>query len=389
MRIVVVRVEVAAPLLAWARRRSGLPDEDLARRFPKLAQWENGQASPTLKQLESFARATHTPVGYLFLPEVPDIPLPLPDFRTRREETVRQPSADLLETIFEVEQRQEWYRDYAQASGEGPLDFVSSLSTQLTSVAAAALMRERLRFGVHQRGATWSESLRLLAEHAEDLGVLVMISGIVGSNTHRVLDPDEFLGFALADVHAPAVFVNGSSSKAAQIFTLAHELAHIWLGQSGLDDSSPGDESAAKNADIERWCSEVAAEMLVPLAAVAQDYQQAKELTIELERLAKAYKVSTLVVLRRLRDAGYIGRETFWSLYETELNRVQELAADAPSGSGGNFYNTQPVRTSKRFARAVITSTLEGQTLYSEAFRLLGFKKVSTLNELAHHLGVA
>ena len=384
----VVRVEVTPPLLAWARKRSGIPGQDLARRFPRLQEWERGQGSPTLKQLENFANATHTPVGYFFLPEVPAVAMPLPDFRTRRDETVRQPSPDLLDTIFESEQRQEWYRDYARTNGEGQLDFVGSFTVREPVESAASVMRTKLQFEPGERGASWSDALRRLADHAEELGILVMINGVVGSNTHRQLDPDEFLGFALIDDYAPAVFVNGASTKAAQIFTLAHELVHIWLGQSALDDSAPGDDLASPDGVSERWCNEVAAEMLVPLAAITREFRRASDRAAELDRLAREYKVSTLVVLRRLHDAGCVDPTTFWDIYEAEFARVRALAAEA-GGSGGNFYNTQPVRTSKRFARAIITSTLEGQTLYKEAFRLLGFKKVSTLNELARHLGIA
>lgn len=231
-----VRVEVPAALLAWARDRSGVSNDDLFRRFPKLPDWESGAASPTLRQLEDFASATHTPVGYFFLSGPPDIPLPLPDFRTRRAEAVRQPSPDLLDTLFLSEQRQEWYRDYARINRDGPVEFVGSISTATGIADAATVMREALGFGVGERAATWSESFRRLADQAEDLGVLVMVSGVVGSNTHRQLDPGEFLGFALVDEYAPAVFINGASTKAAQIFTLAHELVHIWLGQSALDD---------------------------------------------------------------------------------------------------------------------------------------------------------
>jgi Zn-dependent peptidase ImmA (M78 family)/transcriptional regulator with XRE-family HTH domain len=383
---VVVRVEVPAALLAWARARSRIPRADLSRRFPKLADWESGTASPTLKQLEDFANTTHTPVGYFFLPEPPDIPLPLPDFRTRREETVRQPSPDLLDTIFLSEQRQEWYRDYARINNDGPVEFVGSITTATGVGAAAAGMREVLGFEVGERGATWSESFRRLADQAEDLGILVMVNGVVGSNTHRHLDPGEFLGFALVDEYAPAVFVNGASTKAAQIFTLTHELVHIWLGQSALDDADAGDLGPARDNEFERWCDEVAAEILVPLDALTQQYQRAAELTGELDRLARSFKVSTLVILRRIRDAGYLDSEQYWGAYQAELARVRALTGEA--GSGGNFYNTQPVRTSKRFARAIITSTLEGQTLYGDAFQLLGFKKVSTFNELAQRLGI-
>jgi Zn-dependent peptidase ImmA (M78 family) len=382
----VLRVEVAAPLLAWARKRAGISHEDLSRRFPKLQEWESGEGAPTLKQLEDFASTTHTPVGYFFLPEPPDVDMPLPDFRTRRDEAVRQPSPNLLDTIFRTEQRQEWYRDYARTNNEGPLDFVGSLTTATPVASAATVIRERLRFGTGERGATWSDSFRRLGDQAEELGILVMVSGVVGSNTHRQLDPDEFLGFALVDEYAPAVFINGASTKAAQIFTLTHELAHIWIGQSALDDSSLGDLGPSQDTGTEQWCNQVAAEILVPLDAVRQQYRRTVELTEELERLAREFKVSTLVILRRIRDAGCLGSQEFWDAYETEFARVRALTAD--TGSGGNFYNTQPVRTSKRFARAIITSTLEGQTLYGDALQLLGFRKVSTLNELAQRLGV-
>jgi len=382
----VVRVEVPAALLAWARDRSGVSRDDLSRRFPRLADWENGTARPTLRQLEDFASTTRTPVGYFFLPGPPDITLPLPDFRTRREEAVRQPSPDLLDTLFLSEQRQEWYRDYARINNDGPVEFAGSITTAMGVTAAARVIREKLGFGVGERGSTWSESFRRLADRAEDLGILVMVNGVVGSNTHRQLDPGEFLGFALADEYAPAVFINGASTKAAQIFTLAHELVHIWLGQSALDDPDVAGLGPVRGNEIEHWCDQVAAEILVPLDALVQQYRRSAELTGELDRLARSFKVSTLVILRRIRDAGHLDPEQYRGAYQAELARVRALTGE--KGGGGNFYSTQPVRTSKRFARAVIVSTLEGQTLYGDALQLLGFRKVSTFNELAHRLGV-
>jgi Zn-dependent peptidase ImmA (M78 family) len=324
-------------------------------------------------------------VGYFFLAAPPEVSLPLPDFRTRRDGAVRQPSPDLLDTIFLCEQRQEWYRDYARINYGGPLEFVGSLTTADDITTDAAAIRGALSFEEGERGASWTDSFRRLTDQAEDLGILVMVSGVVGSNTHRRLDPDEFLGFALADEYAPAIFINGASTRAAQVFTLTHELVHIWLGQSALDDPDMGGTSTRVN-DTERWCNQVAAEILVPLDALAQRYRPAAELAPELDRLARAFKVSTLVILRRIRDAGHLDARQYWAAYHAEFDRVRTLTGEA--ASGGNFYNTQPVRASKRFARAIITSTLEGQTLYGDAFQLLGFRKVSTFNELAQRLGV-
>jgi Zn-dependent peptidase ImmA (M78 family) len=224
--------------------------------------------------------------------------------------------------------------------------------------------------------------LRRFIEQADSLGVLVMCSGVVLSNNRRGLDPDEFRGFALADDLAPLVFINGKDTRAAQMFTLAHELAHVWLGQSAVSDAQP---AVVPDNDVERWCNRVAAELLVPLRVFAGEYQPKADRRAELDRLARRFKVSSLVVLRRMHDAGGLTQQQFWRAYEEELGRLQTI----PKGSGGDFYLTQAARVSKRFARALVVSTLEGQTLYTDAFRMLGFSKLATFRELGRNLGVA
>jgi Zn-dependent peptidase ImmA (M78 family) len=208
-----------------------------------------------------------------------------------------------------------------------------------------------------------------------------MCSGVVQNNNRRHLDPDEFRGFAISDNLAPLIFINGADTKAAQMFTLAHEIAHIWLGKTALSDAQ-----AIKKPkhEIELWCNQVAAEVLVPLKVIQGEYNKNNEFTAELSRLARCFKVSTLVVLRRMHDAGHISEQKFRKEYHAELERLQEI----PKGKGGNFYLTQAARVSKRFARALVTSTLEGQTLYRDAFRMLGFSKLQTFRELGTLLGV-
>jgi Zn-dependent peptidase ImmA (M78 family) len=376
------RADVNPELLVWARQRSGLPAQDLAARFPMLAAWELGERQPTFRQLESYAQATHTPVGFLFLPQPPQERVPIPDFRTIGDTGVARPSADLLDTIYQCQQRQDWYREFAVVNQEEAVEVVGSLTTRADPMAAAATMGAALRFGVEERGATWSDALRTLTEHAEDLGFLVMVNGVVGSNTHRKLNPREFRGFALADRMAPLAFVNGADTKAAQIFTLVHELVHLWLGEAALDDTEP---AATPASDVERWCNEVTAEVLVPLAMLPDVTLQAPSTEV-LDQLARQFKVSTLVVLRRLHDAQRLSRDEYLDLVSAEYQRIMGLIGGR--ASGGNFYATQPVRVSRRFARAIIASTMEGQTLYRDAFQLLGFKKLSTFNELATHLGI-
>jgi Zn-dependent peptidase ImmA (M78 family) len=376
------RVPVQPELLRWAYERAGYDVHALAPRFPQLPAWERGEKQPTFKQLEAFARATHTPFGFLFLPEPPEESLPIPDFRTVRDARVRRPSPNLLDVVYLCQHRQDWYRDFARAEGEEPLPFVGGANVQDDVVRAAAAIREALGFDLDARRQmpTWTDALRRFIEQTDALGVLVMVSGVVGSNNRRNLDPEEFRGFALADPLAPLVFINGADTKAAQMFTLAHELAHIWLGQTALSDSQPREAPAQA---VERWCNRVAAELLVPLATFRAEQNRRAALRDELDRLARRFKVSTLVVLRRMHDAGTLRGDAYWEVYEEEVRRLRALA----KGSGGDFYLTLGARVSKRFARAVVVSTLEGQTLYRDAFRMLGIKRDATFRELGAQLG--
>jgi len=378
-----MRAEIKPGMVRWARERAGLHPGVLARRFPKLDAWERGAAFPTLKQVEEFAKATHTPVGFLFLPEPPEERVPIPDFRTFAGAQLERPSPGLLDTIYLCQQRQEWYREFASTEGQAPLAFVGSASLESGIEETAAKIGAALRFDVEERAQipTWTEALRLFIAKADELGVLVMVSGVVGSNNRHKLDPDEFRGFALCDWFAPLVFINGADSKAAQMFSLAHELAHIWLGQSAVSDAQA---SAAPDHRVERWCNRVAAELLVPLAALRAEYHASADPGEEAGRLARRFKVSTLVVLRRIHDAGGLPTERFWDAYRAEAARIAAL----PKGSGGDFYLTLGARASKRFGRALVASALEGRSPFTEAFRLLGFRKMGTFHELAQSLGV-
>jgi Zn-dependent peptidase ImmA (M78 family) len=379
-------VAASIPVLRWAALRARLNDDNLVSRFRHWPQWLTGETQPTLKQLEDFARLTHTAFGYFFLPEPPALALPVPDFRTLKDEVLTRPSSELLDTIYLCQQRQDWYRDHARIHGLPNLAFVGSVSLQDAPEAAAHRMRETLGLSVEARRQlpTWTDAVRQLIAKAEDAGVMVMASSIVGSNSHRKFDVGEFRGFALADSHAPLIFLNGADSKAAQMFTLAHELAHVWLDSSGVSDAQAGQ---VPEQHTERWCNQVAAELLMPMQELREAHQRNSPISDEIQRLARLFKVSTLVALRRLFDAGFITQTALWQHYRDEQERLRTLKASSSSG-GGDFYASLGARASKRFARAIVSSTLEGQTLFQEAFRLLGVRKTATFYQAARELGV-
>jgi len=377
------RVSIQPIMFIWARQRAQMDEAVLLARFPRLMEWESGAIQPTLRQLEQFAQATHAPLGYFFLPEPPREDLPIPDFRTMGRDAPRL-TADLLDVIFTCQTRQTWYRDEALVNGEKPLPFVACVTMETPPMEVAQRIREVLGFSVEARSEcpTWAEALRLFIAQAEQAGVMVMVSGVVMNNNTRQLNPREFRGFALADKLAPLVFINGADSKAAQMFTLAHELAHLWLGQSALSDARISEVS---DYAVEVWCNQVAAELLVPRADFLDALRADEPLDAALKRLARHFKVSTLVLLRRMWDVGYLDRAAFWRAYRDEEARLRSLAER--NAGGGDFYRTTVARVSKRFAQSLVASTLEGRTLYRDAFRMLGIAKSGTFNELGRILG--
>jgi Zn-dependent peptidase ImmA (M78 family) len=211
-----------------------------------------------------------------------------------------------------------------------------------------------------------------------------MRSGIVGNNTHRSLDVTEFRGFALSDPYAPLIFINSKDAKAAQLFTLAHELVHIWLGVSGVSNLNL---TYSPDVDVERFCNAVAAELLVPLDELQAEWSSRHDSVDKIPMTARHFRVSSLVILRRLLDAKYISREEFQRLYNDELAKMHQQ--DAATEGGGDFYRTLNTRLGKRFVSALIESTLEGGTPYRQAFQLLGVKNAEAVRKLASKLGAA
>lgn len=363
---------VKGEMLRWARKRARLTHGELAKGFKNLPQWENEDKNPTFVQLENFAKKVHVPFGYLFLNEPPDEKLPIRDFRTISGEVIAKPSVDLIDTVYISEQRQYWYRNYCSQTELPKLTFVGSKTVADPPLEVAQEISKELDYGIAERRKnknTVDEALGFFIKQAENARILVMINSIVQSNTHRRLDTNEFRGFTLADPLAPLVFINGADSKAAQIFTLAHELAHIWLGKSSLSNPKYGNKNAANR--IEKWCNSVAAELLVPAAELTAKLKENEELPETKRRLAAEFRVSKLVILLRLRDTHAINQQEFYNAWKNELTELakKEKNRNKPIAA---FYPTTIKRVSRRFATDLAISTLEGQTLYSDAYRLLG-----------------
>lgn len=372
-------VAVTQSVLAWALQRADRSYEKTVKKFPKLEAWLSGDALPSLRELEKFASFTHVSLGALIMPEPPDETLPIADMRTRDSKVIERPSGNLLDTIDRYQQFQDWYHDYAREQGAQKLPFLSSVSTQDNPHMVAHRVRELLL--LDRVNATSPDQWRRdIVKALEDVGVLVMMSGIVGNNTHRPLSTDEFRGFCLYDVLAPLIFVNlAGESYGAQNFTLVHEFAHLLAGHSAL---SGGDHLLGGTSE-EAWCNRVAALALLPDDALAafdaaqslQDYRVA----------ARRFGVSAEVALHRLYGARRINEERYYEL----LDAVRaDYGGETHSSGGGNFYNTLTTRLGRPLATAIVTSTLEGRIGFTEGFRMIGSHKREVFDELARRLQV-
>ena len=380
------RIAANPGVLRWARKRARFSVADLESKFPNLAAWEEETTRPTMKELEKFAKVTRVPFGFLFLQAPPEMPLPFADFRRVKNQQPHGVSPELMDTIHLMQRRQAWLREERLEAQVEPLEFVGSAKLSDDPVTTGQTMRWALGLNKGRAGlaSTWTAAVGKLRSAIERLGIMAVVNGIVGNNTKRKLDVQEFRGFALSDPYAPLIFVNGADAKSAQMFTLAHELAHLWLGDvgeglSGFQELQPG------GSDVETFCDQAAAEFLVPTVEIRAAWPGVAHTDEAFETLAKHFKVSPVVIGRRAMDLGLVEPEKFFDFYSdyTQWEQQKQGAGD----SGGDFYNNQNVRVGQLFAGQVIRAAKEGRIGFKEAYNLTGLNG-GTFQKYARKLGI-
>jgi Zn-dependent peptidase ImmA (M78 family) len=377
--------EIRRSLIDWALSRAGLSISAAEKRAPVLKKLSS---EPIIRisygQLDAVANLTRTPLGYFFLPEPPQETLPIPDFRTFKDAAIQQMSPDLVETVFQMHSRQQWYREYAAGEGYPRVPFIGTATTK----SSASDLAERIRAtfslveGWAGRIYSYGEAVSYVRDLFQARGVLVAINGVVGNNANRKLNPKEFRGFVLSDELAPLLFVNGADFKSAQMFTLFHEMVHLWIGKEGIVDL---DEFSSSDGAIESFCNRVAAGVLVPELELRALWNVAPSLTDNLARPARRFKVSPIVIGRRLLELELISKDQFFAFYNEYTSGVFPDPGQTAS-DGGNFYNNQNNRIGKRFMQAVARATMEGKLSYTHAFRLTGLTS-ATFDKYVHAIG--
>ncbi len=371
-------VNVNNNMLTWAISRAGYDVYAFGEQFPKIIEWLEGQKKPTVKQLEEFSKMVYIPFGYLFLPQPPQESIPIPFFRTNGNQGERI-SINIYDTIILLQQRQDWLKNYLQENNFPRLSYVGTLRNNNDVNAIVADIRQTLHLPENwaSQFSTWQEAQDHLVLHIEDKGIIAVFNGIVENNTHRPIPVDECRGFVLVDEYAPFMFINNSDFKSAQMFTIVHELAHIWTGHSAGFDFR---KLQPANNPIEILCDKVAAEFLVP----AQEFNGVwNHRPNDYSYISRHFKVSEIVIARRALDTGKISRLEFFSFYEEYSNR--EFAKKESKSQGGDFYATTKKRISITFASHVNQAVKSGNLLYRDAYKLTGLKGDTFENFFSKH----
>ena len=363
-------------VLRWARERVNLSVDTLAQKMnikpASVEGWErNGKIS--IRQTEKLAKIAYAPLGCLYLPEPVEDKLPITDFRTMSGKQQKKPSPELLSVVYAMQRRQSWMCDDLRELGYEKLSFVASMKDEKNPAKIAAAMRETLGLpqGWAKQQSNWQNALRTLRHMVEKTGILIFINGVVGNNTRRKLNPEEFRGFALVDDYAPLIFINAADYHSAQMFTVAHELAHLWRGQQGVSNYLARDGRHNKE---ERLCNQIAAEFLIPQEEMRDYWDKSKRAANNVAAMSSRFRASYIAVAIRALEMGLLGDADFRKWCEQWHSGEQKRAADKVKNKGGNFWNTQNVRIGARFGLAVLRAVREGRLLYREAYSLIDLR---------------
>ena len=382
-----VNVNIQPEIISWALSQT--QEEKLGEKLMNnITQWLNGTKAPTFNQIEDFSKKANIPLGYFFLQTPPVEQIELLKYRTVDSIQLANPSRDLIDTIHEMESVQDWMKDYRQELGFDVLPIVGCMK----GVDNASVIVNRIREDLELE-ETWYESCKDAREafsyirgRLEACGVVVMMNGVVGKNTHRALDVNEFRAFAMVDEWAPLIFINTADSNGAKLFSLLHEVAHIWIGEDDLFNDRRNRVDGVSVTEV--MCNAVAGELIVPKNVFLNKWN-ASDINMDvyatITELAKYFRCGEIVIARKAMDCKKIKQDVYNTVVQTAIDNYNQMKENKES-TGGNYYNTMGSRLDGCFVRALCESINMGRTSYTEAYRLTNTSR-KTFSDVVQRLG--
>lgn len=374
-----VRVNIEPTVLDDAVKKSGRSFDEVKRRYTSFEKWINEELSPTYNQLVELSKYLRVPFGYLLVKTPVVEELPLLDFRTIDTESILHPTRELVDTIHDMERKQDWLRNRLIEERSEPLPYVGVFNEDANYLDIADKIRETFSLSKDWYKAATSRipTFNILRNIFSQYGITVMQNGTALNNTHRTLDLDEFRAFTLVDEYVPLIFINSLDSNNGKTFSLLHEVAHIFLGVDSLYNNDFQRREKHTNT-IEVLCNKVAGELIAPtdifLNLWNSVYKDEQDLHSKITEISNVFKVSKLVVARKALDQKYIDAKQYDEIAEL----VQEefiLSRERKRNPGGHPVNNALSRLDENFMRTLVESTEFGETPYSEAYRLAGISR--------------
>lgn len=374
-------------ILTWARETAGLSIEDAAlaldindargrTKTERLASMEAGEDEPTRPLLVKMAKVYRRPLLVFYLAEPPKQGDRGQDFRTLPTGQ-QQFSPDLDALVRDIKARQSMIRSMLEDAQAAPLDYIGSVAMDVPPLKLASLLTERLHFSLtrYRQSKNLDQAFAYLRERIESAGVYVLLLGNLGSY-HTNIPLDIFRGFALADNIAPLIIINDLDARTAWSFTALHELAHLWLGTTGISgtDTEQG---------IEQYCNDVAGELLLPAQELRElapfGKKSTAEIAADIAAFAIAHRVSRAMVAYKLYRNGIIGKPQWTALdhqfrQEWEAHKEREAQKNKQAEGGPNYYIVRRHRVGAALLGLVRRSLDEGTITYTKASRVLGVK---------------
>lgn len=366
-------------VLKWARESARMSEETAAAKvavtLEKFKEWEEGISQPTIIQAQKLAKAYKRPFALFFLPDIPRDFQPLQDFRKKDAKPLGTASIFI---IREIQQKQSWISEVNEENNENKIPFVGKFSIKSNPVIVANDILKTLE--INPSFYKNDNAIKEWIDRSESKGVFISRTSFI--HPRLKLDSDEVQGFAIADPYAPFVFINSDDWNAPQLFTLVHELAHIWIAETGIsNDIEVLVNDKIKLNPVELFCNEVAANALMPTNIISNLEASVFENSIELFKVSKKLGVSSFALLVRALNLNIISSTDYRKLkaeaqieFNAFLIREEEKKAkqkEKETPGGPNYFLIQLNRNSRLFTQTVLDAFRGGFIEPTQASSLL------------------
>lgn len=364
-------------ILKWAREKAGYSIEDIAISFKKdvgvISNWETGEEVPTYNQLEKLAYSLYKrPIALFFFPSPPDEPDPGKSFRTLPDIEIENLYPDTLIAIREAQAMQITLNELSDGINlsEAKIFQDIRISSNANPKEVASKVRELLGIPLQEQ-IKWkniTNALRNWRNVVEANGIFIF---------KRSFKQGDISGFCITDDQFPVIYLNNSTTKSRQIFSIFHELAHILLGTSGITKISETyiGYLTGKARSVEIFCNHFAGEFLVP----SGDFDLNLNLDLPIERtinkLSRRYSVSREVILRKLHDRNLISSTDYQNFVDQWLSDYEAIKSS--KGRGGNYYATQATYFGEKFLNLVFSKYYSGNLSIQQVADYMNIKAKS------------